>query len=74
VSWLERFALAPAQASTLAPRVDALFGVLTGLTIALTIGIALAIAYCMVRFRRRPYDDPPVGVHGSYWLEIGWSW
>ncbi len=70
---LSRFTLFPSQASTMAPRVDSLFGFLVALTTFFTLLIAGLILYFMVKYRRRPGDPTPAGVHGSYALEIAWT-
>ena len=70
---MRRFALLPEQASTMAPRVDALFYFLCGLSIVFVALIAGLIIYFMVSYRRRRPDEVPPHVHGSLVLEAVWS-
>lgn len=71
--WFD-FPLFPESASTLAPKVDALyfFALAVSAFFSLLIGLFLFIFF--VRYRRRP-DGPQVGapIHGSLALEITWS-
>jgi cytochrome c oxidase subunit 2 len=69
----ETFPLFPHQASSIAPRVDALYFYLVAVTIVFTLLIALAILYFAVKYRRRSESELPHGVEGSLKLEIAWS-
>jgi cytochrome c oxidase subunit 2 len=62
----------PEQASTLAPRVDALLSYLIALTVFFVALVAGLILVFMVRYRRRAEEIPPV-VHGSLALEAAWT-
>ncbi|AXA35142.1 MAG: cytochrome c oxidase subunit 2 [Candidatus Sumerlaea sp.] len=69
-----RFELFPEQASTLAPRVDALFYYLTGVTVFFTLLIFILVVVFAVKYRRRPGDTTaPPPIHGSKALEIIWT-
>jgi cytochrome c oxidase subunit 2 len=69
---LTRFSLFPEQASTVAPRVDALLYFLLAITVFFVALIAGLILYFMVKYRRRGEAHPPV-VHGSLALEAAWT-
>ena len=55
--------LFPASASTMAPRVDALYFFLLGLTAFFSLLIAGLIVYYAVRFRRRTPDSIGARIH-----------
>jgi cytochrome c oxidase subunit 2 len=65
--------LFPASASTLAPRVDALYFFLVGLTLFFSLLIAGLIVYYAIRFRRRSPDAIGARIEGGLVLEITWS-
>jgi len=65
--------LFPEQASTLAPRVDALLFFLLGVSVFFTVAIAGCLVVFAVRYRRRPGNEVAEQVHGSDRLEIAWS-
>jgi cytochrome c oxidase subunit II len=65
--------LFPEQASTMAPRVDALYFFLVGLTVFFSLLIAGLIVIYAVRFRRRTPDSIGAVIHGGLVLEITWS-
>jgi cytochrome c oxidase subunit 2 len=69
----DTFPLFPQQASTLAPRVDALYFYLIAVTIFFSLLIALSILYFAIKYRRRSESELPHGVEGSLKLEIAWS-
>ena len=68
------FPLFPESASTLAPKVDALYFFALAVSAFFSLLIAVFIFIFFVRYRRRP-DGPQVGerIHGSTPLEIIWS-
>lgn len=65
--------LFPESASTIAPRVDALFFFLVGLTVFFSLLIAGLIVYYAIRFRRRSPDAIGARISGGLVLEITWS-
>jgi cytochrome c oxidase subunit 2 len=66
------FRIFPEQASTLAPRADALYFYLLGVTAFFTLLIALLILYFGIKYRRgSPADRTPPKGH-FYALEIAW--
>ena len=65
--------LFPVSASTMAPRVDALYFFLIGLTAFFSLLIAGLIVYYAVRFRRRAPDAIGARMEGGSVLEITWS-
>jgi cytochrome c oxidase subunit 2 len=65
--------LFPQEASTIAPKVDALYLFLVGLTIVFSVLIAGLIIYFAVKFRRRSEEYRPRPMHGSLQVEIIWS-
>jgi len=67
------FPLAPQQASTVAPEVDALFLFILGVTGIFAIGIWIVMLYFAVRYRRRSDADRPPEIHGSLVLELTWT-
>ena len=69
----ETFPLFPQQASTMAPRVDALYFYLVAVTIVFSLLIAIAILYFAIKYRRRSESELPHGIEGSLKLEIAWS-
>ena len=67
------FRLLPEQASTMAPRVDALFWFITGVCVFFTLLIAILLMFFAVRYRRRTEDYYPKPLLGSKTLETMWS-
>jgi cytochrome c oxidase subunit II len=65
--------LFPEQASTIAPRVDAVLFYVLGLSIFFSILIASLVIYFAVRYRRRSPNEVPAAIHGSTSLEIFWT-
>ncbi len=65
--------LFPDQASTLAPRVDALYFFLVGTSVFFSVLIAGLVVYFAVKYRRRRPDDVGADIHGGTTLEIVWS-
>jgi cytochrome c oxidase subunit II len=65
------FQLFPEAASTVAPRVDALFWFLTILTLILSLLIAGLIVYFAVKYRRGSSADR-TPYRSNFWLEIIW--
>ncbi len=70
---LEKFHLFPEQASTVAPRVDALFYFLIAVSVFFVLLIAGLILYFMVKYRRRRPDERGSALHGSLALEVVWT-
>ena len=67
------FPLFPEQASTMAPRVDALFYFLVAVTVFFVALIFFMIVIFAVKYRRRSEDERPRTIEGNFWLEILWS-
>jgi cytochrome c oxidase subunit II len=67
------FPLFPEQASTMAPRVDALYFVLVGVSVFFASLIALAIVFFAFRYRRRPGNEHPPETVPDLRLEIFWA-
>jgi len=68
------FSIFPPRASTGAGQVDALYGYLVVVGVAMTVLIFAAVAFFALKYRRRsPDDPPPKPIHGSIPLEIAWS-
>jgi cytochrome c oxidase subunit 2 len=65
--------LFPDQASTHAPRVDALYLFLVALSAFFALLIASLVVTFAVKFRRRSEDERPAAILGSLILEIGWT-
>jgi len=69
----QTFPLFPDQASSIAPRVDALYFYLIAVSAFFSLLIAGAIVYFAIKYRRRSESELPHGVEGSLKLEIAWS-
>jgi cytochrome c oxidase subunit 2 len=69
----EGFRLLPQQASSIAPRVDALYFYLIIVSVFFTLLIAFSILYFAIKYRRRSESELPRGIEGSMKLEIAWS-
>jgi len=67
------FQLFPDQASTVAPRVDALLFFLLGVSGFFALLIAVLIVYFGIKYRRRPGNEVAVQIEGSNRLEIAWT-
>ena len=67
------FPLFPEQASTMAPRVDALLYFLIAVSGFFVALISLAILVFAVKYRRRAEDERPEPIEGNLWLEVVWS-
>ena len=65
--------LLPEQASTMAPRVDALYYFLIAITAFFTLLVAGLVIYFAVKYRRKSKDEAGVAIHGSMWLEATWT-
>lgn len=68
-----QFRLLPEQASTMAPRVDALFWFISALCIFFTLLIAVLLLTFALKYRRRSEDYFPRPVIGSTPLELFWT-
>ncbi len=67
-----KFQLFPDQASTIAPRVDALFFYLCGVTVVFTVLIFILVVGFALIYRRKSDNDRPKNVHAPLALEIAW--
>jgi cytochrome c oxidase subunit 2 len=67
------FRLWPDQASTLAPRLDTLFGFISLVAVFFTLLIAILVLFFAIRYRRRSDDYFPTPVVGSKALEMTWT-
>ena len=65
--------LFPEAASTIAPRVDAFYLFLVGLTAFFSILIAVAVIFFFVKYRRRSPESVGQNIEGGMALEITWS-
>ncbi len=70
---LAQVQLLPDQASTHAPRVDALFFTLMGVCGFITLVIAILIITFAIKYRRKSEDYLPPHIEGSTRLEIAWT-
>src|SRR3989441_7861857 len=66
------FRLFPEQASTIAPRVDALYGFLIGVAVCFSGLIFLLLLYFAIKYRRRPGNVLAQQVGTNAWLEAAW--
>ncbi len=57
----------------MAPRVDALYFFLVGLTTFFSLLIAWLIVFYAIRYRRRSPDSIGAQIHGVLWLELVWT-
>src|SRR4051812_21683645 len=64
--------LFPEQASTLAPRVDAVFFYILAVTVFFSTLIAALLLYFAIKYRRRRDDEIPRPIVGSLKLEAIW--
>jgi cytochrome c oxidase subunit II len=67
------FPLFPEQASTMAPRVDALLFFLVAVSVFFVTLIFFMIIFFAVKYRRRAEDERPQPIEGAFWLEVFWS-
>jgi cytochrome c oxidase subunit II len=67
------FELIPSQASTVAPRVDALLLFIVSVSLFFTLVVAGFILVFAIRYRRRAEDYYPKPIIGSNLLESAWS-
>jgi len=66
--------LVPPRASTGAGQVDALYGYLLVVGIAMTVLIFVVVVFFALKYRRKsPDEPPPKPIHGSIPLELTWS-
>jgi cytochrome c oxidase subunit 2 len=65
--------LFPESASTMAPRVDALYFFLIGVTVFFSLLIAGLIVFYAVKYHRRSPDAIGVRIHGGLALELTWT-
>src|SRR5258706_8890953 len=65
--------LFPEAASTMAPRVDALYFFLVGLTVFFSLLIAGLIVTYAIKFKRKSPDSVGARIHGGMVLEITWT-
>lgn len=69
---LADFQLFPDQASTVAPKVDAVFFYILGVTIFFSVLIAVLVIGFAIKYRRRSEDEFPTPTVGSMKLEAAW--
>jgi cytochrome c oxidase subunit 2 len=67
------FSIFPERASTSAGEVDALYGFLLVVGIAMTLLIFACVFFFAIKYRRKSDNDRPQLIHGSLPLEITWS-
>jgi cytochrome c oxidase subunit 2 len=65
--------LFPDQASTMAPRVDALYFYLLAVSGFFSLLIAILVIVFAIKYRRRSEQELPGGIEGSLKLEVAWS-
>jgi cytochrome c oxidase subunit 2 len=66
------FQLFPEQASTVAPKVDAVFFYVLGVAVFFSVLIAVLIVFFAVKYRRRSEHEFPAPTIGSMKLEAAW--
>jgi cytochrome c oxidase subunit II len=66
------FRLFPEAASTIAGRVDGLFGFLIGVSLFFTALIFALLLVFAIRYRRRSEDEQPPQIERRDWLEVTW--
>ena len=69
---MDKFQLFPDQASTIAPKVDALFFYLCAITVFFTFLIFVLILFFAIKYRRKSETERPPEIHPSKILEIIW--
>ena len=67
------FPLFPAQASTIAWQVDALYGGLVALTVIFCLLVFGMVCIFAIKYRRRSDDEQPKPNHGNLALELSWT-
>ncbi len=67
------FNLFPAQASTMAGRVDNLYFFMLAVTAFFSVLIAVMVVVLAVKYRRRAVDEVGANIHGSTALEVIWT-
>jgi cytochrome c oxidase subunit 2 len=67
------FPLFPAQASTIAWQVDALYGGLVALTVIFCLLVFGMVGIFAIKYRRRSDDEQPKQNHGNLALELSWT-
>src|SRR5262245_1423566 len=67
------FALLPEKASTLAPRVDALYYFLISVSVFFATLIFVLLIYFAVNYRRRSATEQPGHIEGDLRLELLWT-
>ncbi len=70
---MDGLSIFPVRASTTAGEVDALYGFLLAVSIAMTLLIFFFVFFFAIKYRRRSPDERPKAIHGSIPLEIAWS-
>ncbi len=69
---MDKFQLFPDQASTIAPKVDALFFYLCAITVFFTFLIFVLILFFAIKYRRKSESERPPDIHPSKILEVIW--
>ncbi|MDE2703776.1 MAG: hypothetical protein OXI35_01810, partial [Gemmatimonadota bacterium] len=67
------FPLFPAQASTIAWQVDALYAFLLVLTVIFCLLVFGMVIIFAIKYRRRSEDEQPEQTHGNLVLELSWT-
>src|SRR5688500_14805262 len=67
------FTLFPAQASTMAGRVDNLYFFMLAVTAFFSVLIGVMVVVLAVKYRRRSVDEVGANIHGSTALEVVWT-
>jgi cytochrome c oxidase subunit 2 len=67
------FSIFPPRASATAGEIDALYGFLLLVGIAMTAIIFFFVFFFAIKYHRKRPDDRPKAIHGSIPLEIAWS-
>lgn len=67
------FNLFPAQASTMAGRVDNLYFFMLAVTAFFSVLIAVLVVVLALKYRRRTSDEVGANIHGSTALEVVWT-
>lgn len=67
------FNLFPAQASTIAGRVDNLYFFMLAVTAFFSVLIAVLVVVLALKYRRRTSDEVGANIHGSTALEVVWT-
>ena len=67
------FPLFPAQASTIAWQVDALYAFLVVLTVVFCILVFGMVIIFAIKYRRKSDDEQPIQNHGNLALELSWT-